>query len=90
MMLRASSVSSCLGVIAWAMRLMFTSCSGRGVRMIQRMLKAVAPCRQRAIARAVDTIFRRVSIASRHRWNTGLAFRSVVLIRNDRSTCHIS
>jgi hypothetical protein len=41
-------------------------------------------------ASAVNTIVRCASIASRVRWNMGLARRSVLLIRKDCSTCHRS
>ena len=45
---------------------------------------------QCATARAVNTMVRCASIASRVRWNIGRASRSVLDIRNERSTCQRS
>ena len=46
--------------------------------------------RWRATARAANTMVRYASIEPFLRWNTGLAWRSPLDMRNDSSTCHRS
>mgnify|MGYP007024731052 CR=1 FL=1 len=54
------------------------------------MLIPVASWRWRVTARAVMTMVRWASMASRAWWKTGRARRSCLLIRKDASTCHSS
>src|ERR1700722_20573395 len=58
---------------------------GRSWRMTLRMASLVRFCVSRATARAVNTMVRCASIASRLRTNMGRAARSVLLILKD---CH--
>src|SRR5674476_1129966 len=63
---------------------------GRSWRTTLRMARPVRFWVSRATARAVNTMVRCASIASRVRWNMGRAARSVLDIRKDCSTCHRS
>ena len=64
--------------------------SGRSWRITLRMARPVRLWVSRATARAVNTMVRCASIASRLRTNMGRAARSVLLILKDCSTCHRS
>jgi hypothetical protein len=64
--------------------------SGRSWRITLRMARPVRFWVSRATARAVNTMVRCASIASRVRTNTGRAARSVLLILKDCFTCHRS
>src|SRR5665648_422108 len=63
---------------------------GRSWRTTLRIARPVRFWVSRATARAVNTMVRCASIASRVRWNMGRAARSVLDIRKDCSTCHRS
>jgi len=63
---------------------------GRSWRITLRMARPVRSWISRATARAVNTMVRCASIASRLRTNMGRAARSVLLMRKDCSTCQRS
>ena len=76
--------------ICWPARVMVTCRRGRRAWMIFLMDQPVRAWRSRAIARAVNTMVRWASIASRVRWKIGRAARSVFDILNDCSMRHRS
>ena len=85
-------LGSMAGGKAWTAPLtaMVAERSGRSWRMTLRMARPVRSWAARATARAVDTMVRCASIASRLRANMGRAARSVLLILKDCSTCQRS
>ena len=64
--------------------------SGRSCLMTLAMARPLRSWMQCATARAVNTMVRWASMASRVRWNMGRAARSVLDMRNERWTFHRS